>query len=178
MFTVLSVRDTSDKLHSSLCHIEGAAPVSLRPGGGRGGGAVDNEDLPSPLFLAASCCGSHVVCSLLPGAQQAVGHQPLPWATEVWPVILRGGRGGGGRGSTVAPPDGVAGGEHSDSVVPERRKRRIQQLTDFYIQCVSEVFHHVPPEQLWFSYGVELYWRDEEHSSSTSRTSTLTTRTS
>ncbi len=131
MFTVQSVRDTSDELHPSVCHTEGAAPVSLHPGGG--GGAVNGEDLP-PLLLAASCCGGHVVCSLLPGAQQAVSHQPLPWATEIRPVMVRGGGGGGG-GSTVAPPDGVAGGEHGDSVVPERRKRRIQQLTDFYIQC-------------------------------------------
>lgn len=81
---------------------------------------MDGEDLPAPLFLAASCCGSHVVRSFLPGAQKPVGHQPLPWATEVWPFGLR----GGGGGSSVVPPDGVAGGEDRDSVIPGRRSHR------------------------------------------------------
>ena len=112
----------SGKLHSSVCDTEGAAPGSLHPGGG----AASSEDMSTPLLLAASCCGGHVVCSLLPGAQQPVGHQPLPGATEIWSVELRGGGGGGGRGrggrSTVAPPDGVAGGEDGYSVIPERRK--------------------------------------------------------
>lgn len=83
---------------------------------------MDGEDLPSLLLLAASCCGGHVVCSFLPGAQQPVVYQPLPGATEEWPVILRGG--GGGGGSTMAPPDSVACGEDSDSVISEERGQR------------------------------------------------------
>lgn len=109
----------SDKLHSSISHREGAAPVSLHPGGG--GGAVDSEDLSPPLLHAASCCGGHVACSLLPGAQQPVGHQLLPGATEVEPVRVRG---GGRGGSTLASPYGVAGGEDGDSVIPKRRSHR------------------------------------------------------
>lgn len=81
--------------------------MSLRPRGG-GGGAVDGQDLPS------SCGGGHVVPSLLPGAQQPVDHQSLPGATEVRSVGVRE---GGGGGSAVAPPDGMAGGKHSDPVI-------------------------------------------------------------
>lgn len=89
---------------------------------------MDSEDLLFPLLLPASCCGSHVVCSLLPRAQQPVGHQPLPGATEVWPVGLGGG--GGRGGSTVAPPDGVAGGEDSDSVIPEQSAQQLCTLAE------------------------------------------------
>lgn len=87
---------------------------------------MDGEDLPSPLLLAAFCCGGQVVCSLLPGAQQPVVHQPLPGATQVRPVEL----GGGGGWSTIAPPDGVASGEDCDSVVPERRRRSHRREDD------------------------------------------------
>lgn len=105
----------SEKCHSSICHIEGGAP--LRPTPGRGGGAVDSEYLLSLLLSAALCGGGHVVYSLVSEAQQSVAHQPLPGPTEVGAVKLGGGR------STVGPPDGVACGEHSDPVVPERSNR-------------------------------------------------------
>lgn len=72
------------ELHSCLRHTEGAAPGGLDHGGG--GGAVDGEDLMSPLLLVVSSFTSHVVSWLLPGAQQPVGHQPLPGAAEVRPL--------------------------------------------------------------------------------------------
>lgn len=107
---------SSDELHSSLGHVEGGAAVSL--GLGARGGAVDGEDRPAAFLRAASCCGGHVVRSLLPGAQQPVGNQPLPGPTEVRPAGVRAG------GAIVAPPDGVAGGEDSDSIIPKRRSHR------------------------------------------------------
>lgn len=72
------------ELHSCLRHTEGAAPGDLDPR--REGGAVDGEDRLSPLLLVVSSFGSHVVSWLLPGAQQPVGHQPLPGAAEVRPL--------------------------------------------------------------------------------------------
>lgn len=78
---------------------------------------MDGEDLASPLLLAASCGGGRVVFSLLARAQQPVGHQLLPGATEVRSVRLHGRKRGG---PTNAIPDCVAGGEDSDSVIPER----------------------------------------------------------
>lgn len=74
----------SDKVYTSIHHTEGAAPCSLRSGGG----ATDSEDLLPPLIHSACCCSGHVVSCQPPGAHQPVGHQPLPGATEVWPVKL------------------------------------------------------------------------------------------
>lgn len=106
----------SEKLHSSICHVEGAAPLSLCPGGG----AVDGEHLPSILLLATFCCGIHVH-NFPPGAQQPMLHQPLPGTTEVR-LVEHGGAGGGW--STVAPPDGMARGKDSNSVVPEKKPEK------------------------------------------------------
>lgn len=91
------------------------AAASLTPD--RRGGALDTEDLLSPLLLRAFLCVSHTVNSLLSGTQQPVFHQPLPWATQIGPWKL-----GGGRKSSVVPPDGVARGKHSDPVVPENER--------------------------------------------------------
>lgn len=107
---------TSEKVHSSICHVEGAAPLSLRPGGG----AVDGEDLPSRLLLATFCCAVRVHSSP-PGAQQPMVHQALPGTTEVR-LVEYGGAGGGW--STAAPPDGVARGKDSNSVVPEKKPHK------------------------------------------------------
>lgn len=108
--------DGSEKVHSSICHVERAAPPSLRPGGG----AVDGKDLPSLLLLASFCCGIHVH-TFPPGAQQPMVHQALPGTTEVW-LVEHGGAGGGW--STIAPPDGMACGEDSNSVVPEKKPQK------------------------------------------------------
>ena len=93
---------------------------------------MDSEDLSPPLLLAASCCGGHVIRSLLSCAQQPVGHQSLPGATEVWSLGVRG-------GSTVAPPDGVAGGKDSDSVIPERKNHKWNRLKSCEIFTGSSV---------------------------------------
>lgn len=82
---------------------------------------MDGEDLPSTLLLAAYCCGSHVVCSLLPRAEQPVSHQPLPRATKVRPVVD-----GAGGGSIVDLLDSVACGEDRDSVITKRQSNRIE----------------------------------------------------
>lgn len=97
----------SNKLDSCVCHIEAAAP--LRPE--RRGGALDTEDLVSPFLLVAFHRDRHN--SLFSRTQQPVFNQPLPWATKIGPGKL----GGSGR-CGVAPPDGVARGEHRDPVVP------------------------------------------------------------
>lgn len=112
--------DSSDKLHPSICHIEGAPPGG---GGGGGRGGLDGEDLPSSRLLAVSLCGCHVVCSLLPGAQQPVVYQPLPGATEVWAVVLRG-------RSTGAPPNCMAGGKDGDSVISEQSTQQLCTLAE------------------------------------------------
>lgn len=72
------------KVYTSIHHTEGAASRSP----GSGGRAQNSEDLLPPLILSACNCSGHVVSCQLPGAQQPVGHQPLPGATEVWPVEL------------------------------------------------------------------------------------------
>ena len=104
-------RRISGELHSSVRHVEGAAPWSLGPTGG----AVDSEDLSPLLLLAASCCGGHVIRSLLSCAQQPVGHQSLS-------VGVRG-------GSTVAPPDGVC--QVAKTVILQSLRGRTTDGTDF-----------------------------------------------